>query len=591
MPDEASSRENTGLALFGHRPTALALLAAFILAAASCLTGQSAGLPSERRTLLTFGSKERVTQLAPVLVKLREEVFQAYDRATEIRYSFQPGSKEIEVSLDGKKTAVPENKLHALRSALLQTRYPDEQTTLAALTRINPAKGRFDPGYYLYGGLFFYTAGAGIKFASVAGLFDLSYDIAHYFSNAADARMLYIAPKVLTALIGLLAIPALFLAGMELGGRRTGLLAALFLAVTPAIAVEAHCLKPYLLFLPFMVLSVFFALRFLNTGEKRFSAWSGAMAGLSAGIYMTSGTAAFALAAAHLIRARRAGGVWRALEWKSLFLGVAAAALAFLAANPYYLISFGKFAAYMQAIQAEVGRSFAFSNIIEHSFFGLQKTLGLPLYLVALAGLAAAAWKRSAEDLVLLAVIAPFYLNNITSLWYNPHYDMPMVPVLLLWGARALSLLAESGLRRTFRFIAAAVLVASAARCLHYSTVFLRADDLYFRAGEWINASIPRGASISAELYPSIGAARGYPPFRLLDYRVNEAAEPDYFIDTPEFFTFRQKPPLPAGYKPLKTFTLTPVLLDRFFRNELVYFLGQPIDIYCRPDVCSKGGA
>ncbi len=565
--------------------TILIVIGAMLFAGSICFIGQPAGLPSQRQTELVFGSPETLKQLTPVLIQLRNKVYESYKNSSLIKKNFIPGSELVRLSLKGETILVPEIKLHAMRSALTQSRYPDEPTVMAALSRINPKHGQFNPHFTPYGGVLLYSCGAAIMVASTAGILRVTSDISFYFDHPADLQKLFIVPKVWAALIGLFAIPFILLLGKNAFGETTGVLAALFLAVTPAFGVEAHCLKPYLIFLPFMILSMFFALRSLKVAKLSNSVYAGLFAGLSAGALLLSGTVIFALIAATFFKLRDGTAAEKRSALSGLCWGLCAAVAAFLITNPFYLLSFHDFVAEMAVNSKEVGYSFSLYNVITQSWWGLQKTLGLALYLLVVPGMLYALVRRTREDMVLISVLVPYYIYDLITLFVNPHYDMPMVPVLLVLAARALSAAYDRLKPRFVVSVAGSLLIAvSAANCIYYATVFERTNDLYYRAGEWINTTIAEQSSISADAYPYFSSPSGYPPFQLLNYQINTNESPDYYLVIRQKSPFSKPTALNAGYQLLQRFELSPVPLDRLFSNNLAYFVGQPIEIYKKPE-------
>ena len=106
--------------------------------------------------------------------------------------------------------------------------------------------------------------------------------------------------RLLSALLGVLAVPLSYLVGRALYGRRVGLISAGLAAVSPFYIYYAQETAPYALLLVLTLLSVWFFLRLLRVGDGL--AWGGYLVATALSLY-THTYAAFTLLAENLFLA------------------------------------------------------------------------------------------------------------------------------------------------------------------------------------------------------------------------------------------------------------------------------------------------
>jgi len=131
--------------------------------------------------------------------------------------------------------------------------------------------------------------------------------------------------RSLSALAGVATVPVAYLAGIELRGRRAGLLAAALVAVNPMLLWYSQEARAYALLALLCTVSLLYCLRALRTGERRdFVLW-----GVASGLALaTHYFAVFPIAAEALWLLRRRGRAsWGGLGILALF-GLALAPLA-----------------------------------------------------------------------------------------------------------------------------------------------------------------------------------------------------------------------------------------------------------------------
>jgi hypothetical protein len=557
----------------------------------SCLAGIGTGLPSKEQTELVFSGQAALNALSPAMKLLRDEVYNDYSRQNkaELKKTYTPTNEKISIDINGNKVSVDKNKLHAMRSALLQSKFPEEPKALMSFSFIKPSKLQFNLHYYQYGGLYMYSCGAALKICQLLKVLTISSDAQYYFTHPDDVIKLYSIPKLWGGLVGSMAIPCIFLCGWRLFGIKQGVTAAVLFALVPQFYVEAHCFKPYVFFIPFMLLSIYFAVSIMETGKLKYYVLAGLFAGLGAGSLVLSAVAIFAPLTAHLFYCYKKESVFnkKILAMSAVFLA------ALLLTNPYYVLSFNEMRSEFLANTNEVGFAISFRTIFKHLFQSMPSSFGI-IYFLAIPGIVFSLVKPDRKTFLVIPVFFAYYLYLLNTLWYNPHYNMPLVPVAILLAARFTVWLGDK-LRwnAALKFSLLIIGIYAFGNVLFYENIFASDKAHLLSAGSWINENIQKGSSINSVVYPYYDCCGDFPPFSLLDYRINETKNPDYYLSVggglfPEVGNaFFKSDEFIKSYEPVKTFSLTFPYAGRFYRNNLLYFLGQDIKIYKLKQVIS----
>ncbi|WP_436931547.1 glycosyltransferase family 39 protein [Halosimplex halobium] len=231
--------------------------------------------------------------------------------------------------------------------------------------------------------------------------------------------------------------------GTTLRDRATGRLAAALLTVTWAVLILAHEAGEDIPSLFFLLLSLYYAVRYVETGVDRVFYWGALAGGVSIAFKLSGGVSAILLGVAHLQRARRSedGLVGGAVRPKFLATGMLIG-IGTIAAG-YPSVVFGAPAEF----GARLARSFGAKSephgwLVQPSWWWILRSylhaVGLPLA-VGLAGGALAALARAREDsltadgLRLALVGAGVYLAVYSSWRYvRTHHLLPVVALLVV---------------------------------------------------------------------------------------------------------------------------------------------------------------
>lgn len=401
-------------------------------------------------------------------------------------------------------------RVWALDWSLPYVEHPDEpvlvDTVLRAMRNGDP-----NPHFFLYPSLPFYLRAAVMQVylwlgvdQHISGSPQALPVTTHFFTTIPN---LFIWFRALTAILGALTVPALYVLGRKLSDWRAGLLAALGLMVAPFHVEHSHYVTNDVPTGLWVVLTLIGASGIRTDQHWRHYIFAGAMAGLAASTKYQAGMVALALIVAHAL-------AWRERSVRALprlVAGAATALVAFLATTPYALLDWPHFIADLRfnAVHYASGSHGDFTGkwqLGEYAAFFWTKALmpsgaiitafGLPLLLVRLPG-------RSV--LLLLGAVIPTLLVLLLQSVHFTRNLMPIIPLLILIAAMSAVAIADflkkaSVRRLTLCAVTLALIVPQAleTRWLlrYWSRPFTMAD-----AAEFLQ-TLPRGMLSAVEMNP-----------------------------------------------------------------------------------------
>ncbi len=606
-------REKVPLSL-GHFLLLLLLFAASLLLNT---LGLRAELPSEEALELTLpDTRLRV----PVL----KEMARLQDRLRTMEetrdYSARPGEvtkkvegqsdyysfleSEIPIKLEGGTVFASRTKLKWIADNLTNSQFPDEPLVISALASMKPERWDFNPHLFLYGGMYLYPMAAALKVGSMAGLVQLTPDRSFYLSHPWEMGKIYLIGKITGAVAGALAVIVIFFVGKSFYGPRVGLLSAAFFALCPAVVVEAHYLKPHLYSTLWILLSLWAAAKLIQSERWSWYVLGGLFAGFAAGSLLTSGYVLLSFPVLWLLNWRRGRGP---SQRRLLLACIIAFSGAYLLTNPYVLSSTKDLAAdFARGRTGHLNAHWLELSTLPH-LFTVFRSFSLPFALAVAGGLWLACRERKRGDVALLSCIAFFTLAGIFFFFQTKdnlaHYYSPLLPILVLPGARFMDWLVFERLRRD-RWLAYSLLtltiLASASSSLFYGLTFA-VEHPRISAGRWINANIPPGSSIGNRVPDNLlMTGRGYPPYDYLSYnflndpfpwlKFTRERMPQYLVSAVKMGYREDEDPLLSRavsdvirrYGLVKKFSSEVPLLGRIHSNKLTNFWVEEVRVYQR---------
>jgi len=340
----------------------------------------------------------------------------------------------------------------------------------------------------------------------------------------------------LAALFDLGTVALTFALGRRVYGKRVGLLAAAFVALTVLHVQQAHFYTADGLLTFFVLGTLLFAVRLAESGRPFDACLAGVWAGLGLGTKFSAALLVLPLGAAVCSRPVVPGRP-RAPWQRGLEVG-GAALVAFALTNPFALLAFPIFwrnvagqAAIVRGL-LDVPYTRQFHGTWPYLYPVAQQLrwgMGWPLGLVACGGLAYAVWRAVRQpprraEWVLLAWVVPFFAFAGALYAKFPRYLLPLSPLLALYAARMLAALHRHN-RRLASLLIYSSLIYSLLHCLAFVNLY-RSPHPWQVASEWFYDHVEQGAVIVVEEWD-------HPlPLETTGYEVREL--PVFDEDTPE---------------------------------------------------------
>ncbi|MDX6643140.1 MAG: hypothetical protein QOD76_1102, partial [Solirubrobacteraceae bacterium] len=311
---------------------------------------------------------------------------------------------------------------------------------------------------------------------------------------ATDPAEVFVLARVISALLGTLAVWLLYVAGARLLGRRAGLLAAALLAVAFLPVFYSHLALNDTPALAPVALALAGSAGVLRYGRRRDYLLAGAGVGLAWATKYTAAIVLLPLLAAAVCAPRR-----RPVR---LGLGLGAALVCAVVAHPYALLDWHAFVAGLRHQTAASGvAKLGLTESSGYRYYLWSLTWGVG-WAPALAAVAGAVWLARVERRV-AAVLVPAPLVFIAYMGSQERYFgrwlMPVLPIVCLLAAAAAIALVDALGRRHPRLRRPALAAAGLALCAQGLVFSLHGDALLARADTralaraWLLEHVPAG--------------------------------------------------------------------------------------------------
>ncbi|MBI5376469.1 MAG: glycosyltransferase family 39 protein [Candidatus Schekmanbacteria bacterium] len=316
-----------------------------------------------------------------------------------------------------------------------------------------------------------------------------------------DPTNFYLIARLFIVLLGTTTLFLIYVIGKENYGSSTGLISSILLSVSVAHATY---------FIPkgeipttfFICFSFIYILRVCKEGKIENYIKAGMLSGLALGTKYYSGLLIIPLIASHYFYVSNTKS--RILD-KKIFISTSVMGLTFVITNPYVIIDYHTFYEHFiyqlkwpsiysdTLIGFGAGHIFYLKNIFSFS-------LGLILGIICFIGVIFASYIHSKTDIIILLFIIPFYfLLGLTNLPYY-RYLIPIIPLVVLLGARTVNVCFQSylqGLNYNIKCICVvAVLIISPSYNLIEYKIKTSKKDVRIAAKEWIETNIPENSRI-----------------------------------------------------------------------------------------------
>ncbi|MFA6110741.1 MAG: glycosyltransferase family 39 protein [Candidatus Latescibacterota bacterium] len=348
-----------------------------------------------------------------------------------------------------------------------------------------------EPGHYNYPALYGYLMAGGVWLAwGVGWLTDLggigpSVTFAHLFAPG----QLALVGRILSTAAGTGLVAVTFALGRRAYGTGAAIGGACFAAWSTVLVTQSRFALPDVTMALFAVAACLVSVQLSRQGGTRTYLAAGVLAGLAISTKYNAGVVVAGLVAAHLLRIHRDGGAL--LDRRAIAAGVGLLT-AFLAGSPYWLIAPGRYWQGILDVTSNLRFSLAPSSWPRLALLASLARIELVWAVLALLGAIHALRRRTAADLVLLAVLLPGFLYLGSWPKGGVHYALYLLP---LAGVMAGRWLAEVAAGRWRRWVLPGLVLASLPQAV--ATVeegaALRRPDPRSEAARWMEATIPDG--------------------------------------------------------------------------------------------------
>jgi Dolichyl-phosphate-mannose-protein mannosyltransferase len=386
---------------------------------------------------------------------------------------------------------------------------PDEVAIMARA--LSFARGTLNPENFLYPTFYFY-----VLFAWVGAYLAIVWASGRVESVAALQRLyftdptgLYTAGRLLGVVSGAATVALLFRVGERLLDRRTAIAAAIFLAVAPLHVRDAHYVKhdvpaTLAIVIAYLAMTRVWPGAVANGTSRRDTILAGAACGVAFSTHYYSVFLALPLTLAVVMGWRSAG--LKAVAKQVALAGIASAVV-FFALSPFLLVepltAWRDVTANREIVIDRAVTAGAFAPASRYLQMLWAESVGQPIALLAALGIVGMLVASPSRAVLLLAFPLPF-LFFISNTAPASRYLNPVLPFVVLFAAWTITwLVARLSNRPAIFWIAVVVAAAPALRSSIASDLFFRQDDTRTLAQRYIEANIPRGATILTQPYSS----------------------------------------------------------------------------------------
>ena len=485
------------------------------------------GTPSLQKHGQIFKTLDELKAMAPEIVKQREQYYVGMDNVLDPTQSFDKSYQDLfgrQVKTKPWEAIPHEKVLERTRGFLIGAFNSDEQNTMRALSKINPWKGKFNPGVNaFYGGFYYYACGAALLLGKVTGVITLDPSIEYYLYHPEQTRSMYMIIRLLGALSVFCAAAALFFWMWKQRGAKPAVLGLLFFVTMPSLVPYSHMAKShnlgmFLFFMGFIIL--------YQAYEK--PGWiktilGAIVLGLSAATIVTNLTLGITI---FLLEWSRQNWQFRLVFKNAKFWAACCIFfLVYIVFNLHILLNFESFQRSIMALNAYMsgyGESYGQLRVDQWLPFladMFSRQLHWSLLPFLLIGLVHSLRKKEPLPYIVAALFLFLFTFNIL-LTRHPGVNIRTFPLIAFLCAEGVMALAQTRGKLTQTVLAIYLVCGislSAAESLFYNSLYRTPDNLQL-AGDWVNENIPEKSTIG--VVSGQFTQTGFPAFRFFNYEL-----------------------------------------------------------------------
>ena len=358
---------------------------------------------------------------------------------------------------------------------------PDEDVTVGRAMGI--FHGILDPHFADWPHLYFYVAAAWLAPFRLVGL-------------VSDPASGYLGVRVLDALLGSFTVLLVFEFGRRAYGWLVGFFGAAALAVAFLHVRDSHFGTLDVPLTLACVAVLYIAYRTIHSPGLRPLLINGISLGVAASLKYNGALVFAGIAAAQTLRGRAELSRWPRLLARLALIG-AIGVVTLALTSPFLVLDPAMTQHGIGYIFQHLGRATApaigWVQLSRALWFGIDPVL----VLLAVIGVAYAAWRRQSADVIILTFLLVYFVLMGAGRSVFLRYADPMIPPLLLLGGRALAALVELTARGQVRRLALAVAlvliaVAPLAHDVRYD-LLIQQTDTRTLAFDWLAQHVPAG--------------------------------------------------------------------------------------------------
>jgi hypothetical protein len=387
-----------------------------------------------------------------------------------------------------------------IRYGLPRVFYPDE----AAIVNHAVAFGTGDlnPHFFNYPSLYMYVLfviyGVTYVLGAVAGAFQSTADFARLFFT--DSTLFYLPGRAIALLCGGGSVWLVYALGRRVYSEGAGLAAAALLSFSPLHVSFSSVIKIEVPAGFLATASLYFCWMAYNSGTVRHFVLAGALAGLAASTMYPAGFVVIALIVAQVLRWRSNHDPVPIVDRKLVFAGTASG-LAFVLGTPFAVLDWRAFLAELTNVGGLYSDGIIWVQSPLFPFTSLVDSMGFPVGLVALSGMACALLRRRPGDLIVASY--PLFLGCFFMLFATKelHHMLIAFPALSILGGALVDegvgfvVRAQKWSRPAVAVLTLAIVVLPA-RSAFAHQYRLTLPDTRVLAKGWIETNIPYGSTV-----------------------------------------------------------------------------------------------
>jgi len=474
------------------------------------------GTPSQRQSILVFGSMDSLSRHVKELIESRDHLFNTEKQALQGQGTVDPRiaiNKSLEQTIPDWQPIPRPLLIGFLRSYLIGVP-SDEQQTLSSLANIRPRQHQWDPNNYVYGNFYIYSLGAFLLLSKSIGLISSGLSLESLLVHPDTVSRLYELARLFSGLFNGLTALFLFLLVRRGTSIGFGLMASILYLSTPLTMFMSHMAKPHAM-ATFFILAGLWVITGSRTRILGIPSWALTSTGfgLASACLLPHLLTLVAIPVIYTLYPSNTTRFWKPVL---LLMGVAIIFNIFFYLNPEYTLrklQFHHLSYKLGFIQIDQSIQF-----LKDFFSYGHPALFWPFTIL---GLVRTWYLRERRD-ILLFLITSLYL--ITNTLFLRHHGaaLPLCAFLIYFTAMGGHCMWQyvrnnpTG-KMLLGVIMLCGLVGQQQHLWQSRDLFVHHGN-FVRMGEWIRDHVPPGSDIGI-LDGHIGPAR-VPPFPMLDYHL-----------------------------------------------------------------------